>query len=227
MHRCATESPVHFYLPSTCIFSMLQVMNAGQAHTIVFKKIIEQQNSLPQFLRERPTALLCKRCLYVNETSNHFCTNCGYPVTESESDYKLFRLRSRQRADLLRQASSHIMRARIMLYVASIFFLASVGFVFSNNDNKYALTLGGFVLSALFFLLAKWSKLKPFTAMLTSFIVVLTFCTITIFGEFVTSFSTVQGLYSIVTGMIMIYFLLRAVQSAYKFDLLKEEMEVH
>lgn len=199
----------------------------GTAHTIVFNKTVERQNRQPHLSRSKTAVQLCRRCLYVNEMANHFCTNCGYPATENEGDFKLFRLRSRQRAELLSKAKSHIMQARIMLYVASGFFLASVGFIFSESANRYALTLAGLVLSALFFSLARWSKVKPFTAMLTSFIVVITFCTITILGEFVTSFSTVQGLYSIVTGMLMVYFLLKAVQAAYRFDLLKEEMEVH
>lgn len=203
------------------------MMNKARENINDFSRLFGQRRFDLHMRQRKTSALLCRHCVYVNEIKNHFCTNCGYPLLQEEGDFKLFRLRSKQRSDLLSQVNRHILRARVMLYVASAFFLASFGFLFSVNDRRYALTLAGVVLAALFFLLARWSTKKPFTAMLTSFIVVLTFCTITIFGEFLTSFSTVQGLYSIVCSMIMIYFLLRAVQAAYKGDLLKEEMEVH
>lgn len=203
------------------------MMNNAKENIIDFPKLAGKHRFNLHVSQKKASALLCRRCVFVNEISNHFCTNCGYPLQQEEGDFKLFRLRSKQRSDLLNQVNRHILYARVMLYVASVFFLASIGFLFSVNDKRYALTLGGVVLAALFFLLARWSMKKPFTAMLTSFIVVLTFCTITIFSEFLTSFSTVQGLYSIVCSMIMIYFLLKAVQAAYKRDLLTEEMEVH
>src|SRR5262245_2158745 len=76
----------------------------------------------------RPDAVICSRCMYVNSHSSHFCTNCGHPVQQNDADFKLYRLRSKQRIDLLKQMNTHIFRARLMLYVASAFFLASIGF---------------------------------------------------------------------------------------------------
>src|SRR6266498_4143522 len=101
-----------------------------------------------------------------------------------------------------------------------------ISFLFSDLDNRYLLVLASATFSGLFFLLARWSYSKPFTAIITGFIIVLTFSTISIFGEFVNAFTTVVGVYSILVTMILIYFLLRGVQGAYKVDLIKEEMEI-
>ena len=49
------------------------------------------------------------------------------------------------------KAKSHIMLGKNHAICGLRFFLASVGFIFSESANRYALTLAGLVLSALFF----------------------------------------------------------------------------
>ncbi len=203
---------------------MLQLMEKA---TTVFnvKEIIKLQKLQPFTVRSNIFNCICNRCRYVNSVTNNFCTNCGYPVKE-EGTTTLYHVRTKQRKEVLRKGEKDVQAARATLYALSVFFLVGISFLFSDLDNRYLLVLASATFSGLFFLLARWSYSKPFTAIITGFIIVLTFSTISIFGEFVNAFTTVVGVYSILVTMILIYFLLRGVQGAYKVDLIKEEMEI-
>lgn len=194
--------------------------------TNTFPAIDRQRKTLEPSVQSLDIPLcICKRCLYVNAADNNFCTNCGYPVKEKESS-ALYHVRMKQRKEVLRQGERAIQTARIVLYVLAIALLSGVGFLFGDLENRYFLALTAVVFSSLFFLLAYWSFTKPFTALITAFILVLTFSIISVFGEFVNAFTTVVGVYGIFISMVLIYFLLKGVQGAYKADLIKEEMEI-
>jgi hypothetical protein len=168
----------------------------------------------------------CPRCRYVNKLVNNFCTNCGYPIKEREEESALYHVRVKQRTEMLRRGEKAIQSARVILYILAIFLLTGIGFLFGELENRYFLVLSSAVFSMLFFLLAYWSYSKPFISITTAFILVLTFSIIAIFGEFINAFKTVVGVYSILISMIIIYFLLKGVQGAYKAELIKEEMEI-
>lgn len=128
---------------------------------------------------------------------------------------------------MLQQNQKAVQSARVLLYIIAGFFIAGIGFLFGNLDNRFFLTFLSLTSSILFFLLARWSLYKPFTALLTAFVIVLTFSTIAVFGEFTSTFTSVPGLYTIVICTVVSYFLLRGVQGAYKADLINEEMQVN
>jgi hypothetical protein len=200
---------------------MLQLMKAAPSN---IREIIKLHNLCPQ-AKHNIFHCTCRQCRYVNFVSNNFCTNCGYPIKE-EGTATLYHIRVKQRKELLRKTEKDVQVARIVLYVLSIFFLFGISFLFGDFKNRYFLALVSLTFSGLFFLLARWSYSKPFTAIITGFIIILTFSAVSIFGEFVSAFTTVIGVYSIFINMIVIYFLLRGVQGAYKSDLIKEEMEI-
>jgi hypothetical protein len=168
----------------------------------------------------------CGKCRYVNKVSNNFCTNCGYPVKEKEENSALYHVRVKQRAEILRKGEQTIQAARIVVYILAIFLFTGIGFLFGDLDSRYLLVLSSVVFSMLFFLLAYWSYTKPFIALTTALILVLTFSVIAIFGEFINAFKTVVGVYSILISMVIVYFLLKGVQGAYRAELIKEEMEI-
>jgi hypothetical protein len=189
------------------------------------EEIIKLHRLYPQVKHANIFHCTCRQCRYVNFLSNNFCTNCGYPVKE-EGTATLYHIRIKQRKESLRKTEQDVQMARIVLYILSIFFLFGVLFLFGHLDSRYLLSLVSVTFSGLFFMLARWSYSKPFTAIITGFIIILTFSAVSIFGEFVNAFTTVIGVYSIFINMILIYFLLRGVQGAYKYDLIKEEMEI-
>lgn len=183
-------------------------------------------NLLPKIKSPSIIYCTCSKCRYVNKTTNNFCTNCGYLVKEKEENSTLYHVRVKQRTDLLQKGEKAIQSARVVLYILAIFLLTGIGFLFGELDSRYFLVLCSVVFSMLFFLLAYWSYTKPFIALTTAFILVLTFSIIAIFGEFINAFKTVVGVYSILVSMIIIYFLLKGVQGAYRAELIKEEMEI-
>lgn len=189
------------------------------------KEIIKLRKLRPSVGSTNIIYCICSRCRYVNNATNNFCTNCGYPIKE-EGASTLYNVRIKQRKELLRKGEKDVQAARATLYILSVFFLIGVSFLFGNLDSRYLLALVSITFSGLFFLLARWSYTKPFIAIITGFIIILTFSAIAIFGQFVNAFSTVVGVYAIFISMILIYFLLRGAQGAYKVELIKEEMEI-
>jgi hypothetical protein len=200
-------------------------MEELEMQTIHFKSNVSLNQFLPTFKRPISLYCTCARCNYVNVSANNFCTNCGYPIKEKENA-ALYHVRFKQRKELLRKGENAIQTARVTIYILAALLLTGIGFFFSELPNSYILGIASIVFSFLFFILALWSYAKPFTSLVTAFILVLTSSTISIFGEFVNAFTSVVGVYSILMSMVLIYFLLKGVQGAYKVDLIKEEIEI-
>ena len=191
-----------------------------------FKKKITLQNILPLLAKVQIQNCACTKCKYINSTDNNFCTNCGQPLKE-EGTTTLYHLRNKHRSELLKKCEYTVQVARTILYFLSAVFFTGIAFLFGTLDNRFMLAFLFIILSALFLLLARWSISNSFTALITAFIIVLTFSTITVFDEFGNAFTTVGGLYSITISAVLIYFLLRSIQAAYKINLIKEETEIH
>lgn len=175
---------------------------------------------------QKPSAVSCGRCSYVNEAHNVFCTNCGYPIKHTPEVLSLYHIRDKNRHALLVQCNSIILIARWVLYVLAALCLTGVGFLFSPREDRLTLFIITFIMAIMFGVLGYWSSNKPFTALLVSFIVVITFSTISVFGSVIHAFTTTNGLYTILFSMVIIYFLLRGIQAAYRADLVNEELEI-
>jgi prepilin signal peptidase PulO-like enzyme (type II secretory pathway) len=168
----------------------------------------------------------CSRCFYINNIANNFCTNCGYPMGD-DTTITLYHIRLKQKKELLHKSEKAIQTARTILYLLAAICLTGVAILFSPLNNRYAIAILATILAAVFFTLAHYSLLKPFTALIGGFIIVLTLSTIAVFGEFTSAFTTVEGVYGIAASMLVIFFLLRGIQASYKADLLNEEMNIH
>ena len=169
---------------------------------------------------------ICGKCRYVNNVRYSFCTNCGWPIHETPELLSLYHFRAKHRKDLLQQFNRAIYQARIALYVIGALCTSGIGFLFNESKDGIVLFLLSIVMAALFILLGRWSRYKPFTALLISFVVVITFSTISVFGRLLEALTTINGLYTIMLTMIIVYYLLRGVQASYKADLVLEEMEI-
>lgn len=205
---------------------MLQSMKPTSVAIINGEKIKQVHNHLPHIKSGTVSGKCCSRCFYVNNTSNIFCTNCGYPFHSGES-ILLYQFRIKQRKELLQRSKRYVQVARILLYVIAAFCTVGIGFLFGELDNRFALVFIMLCASALFFLLARWSLSKPFTALLTGFVIIATFSTIAIFGELNSAFTSVRGVYTIAISALISWFLLRGVRGAYRADLINEEMNIN
>lgn len=169
---------------------------------------------------------ICDHCRYVNESHYQFCTNCGYPLLSHKQQKLLFNIRQKQRKDILKKSEEAITAARVTLYVLSAVCLTGIGFLFSSLYQKNGLALVFVTSSVLYAGLAKWSDKKPFTAFMVSFIIAITFSVIFIFGSLTEAFTTAKGLYQIIVTFIVLYFLLKGVQGAYRASLIEEESQI-
>ena len=194
------------------------------------EKIKQVHKHLPHIKPGNTSGSCCTKCFYINEPGNNFCTNCGYPLHKGET-LLLYQFRNKQRKELLRQSIYSVRIARALLYIIAAFFTVGIGFLFGNLDNRFFLVFLMLASSALFFLIARWSLSRPFTALLTGFVIIVTFSTIAVFGEFTNNIFTYEQLiYTIAVGSVSIlicFFLLRGVRGAYKADLINEEMHIN
>ncbi len=191
-----------------------------------FQKLHSIQNIEPRQKTGVVQNIICGRCCYINQAKNNFCTNCGYPQKDAGA-LMIYQLRTKHRTELLKKSEDAVKVARIILFLLGSIFLTGIGFLFSSYYNRFTLAIVFILLSVLFFSLAKWSMSKPFSALISGFVMVLCFSTITVFGEVVSAFTTVGGVYTIALSMLLIYFLLRGVQGAYKAGLINDEMMIY
>jgi len=209
---------------------MLQSMEPKSFAIINSEKIKQVHKHLPHIKPGNTSGSCCTKCFYINEPGNNFCTNCGYPLHKGET-LLLYQFRNKQRKELLRQSIYSVQVARVLLYIIAAFFTVGIGFLFGNLDNRFFLVFLMLASSALFFLIARWSLSRPFTALLTGFVIIVTFSTIAVFGEFTNNIFTYEQLiYTIAVGSVSIlicFFLLRGVRGAYKADLINEEMHIN
>jgi hypothetical protein len=81
------------------------------------------------------------------------------------------------------------------------------------------------IMSGLFFFLAFWSRSNPLSAMLTAFIILITFSAINIFDKLKESFTTTQGLIGMLLCLSLVFVVLKGVQGAYRVTLMKQELQ--
>jgi hypothetical protein len=206
---------------------MLQLMERSTFALIDFTKYVQAHKRLPKVKTSMSNNHTCNRCFYINEDANHFCTNCGYPQHHGDSEL-LYQFRIKQRNETLKKNAFFIQLGWILLFVlAALLFTAGIGLFFSGLNNRIFLSILMLISAVLFVMLAWWSFSKPFTALLTAFVIVLTFSTIAIFGYFADMFASVPGIYTLIFCAGILYFLFKGVQGAYKTDLINEEMHVN
>jgi len=187
---------------------------------------IQKINSLlPWVERKKPAAIICRHCHYINENEFSFCTNCGYPIRNTQL-VDAFNKRIQQRTNLLFKAETAVLVARIVLYVMASFLSMGIFFIFAESTGKYIIVMLALLLSGLFFFLAFWSRKNPFTALLTAFIILIAFSAVNIFGSLVRSFTTVEGMTGMLLCIALLFVVLKGVQGAYRINLIKEELRM-
>lgn len=74
--------------------------------------------------------------------------------------------------------------------------------------------------------MARWSIQKPFTALLISFLMLLTIFVIYAWGNVNDLISDVLVVYALVGQAVILYFLLQGVKAAYQAEVLEEEYKL-
>lgn len=181
---------------------------------------------LPFRAWERCSLVTCSNCNYVNELNNNYCTNCGYPMVINSDKLNLYNHRLQERQELLLKSEETIQFARNTLYIMATLCLLSVTVVLMEYRPQVLSAAILIVLSAIFIGLGRWSLIKPFTALLISFLIVVTFLAINTWAEFSNMFTTSYGLYLLLMQVVCFIFLMRGLQAAYRADIMEEEFKL-
>lgn len=180
---------------------------------------------LPELQQQKPLAVVCFHCAYINEIEFSFCINCGFPL-QNKLLTDAFNKRIQQRRNLLFKAENSVMISRMVLYIIASFLSIGVFFIFAESEGKYIIVLLALLLSGLFFSLAFWSRKNPFSALLAAFIILIAFSAINIFNSFAQSVPTLTGLTGMLICLALLFVILKGIHAAYRIILIKEELQV-
>jgi len=170
--------------------------------------------------------LTCGNCSFINRADNNFCTNCGYPIYPNKDRLTIYNFRLSTRKNMQKSCFTKITYARNTLYVLATCSMLGVFYLFSSAKEKMITGVVMVVLGILYAGLGRWSLKKPFTALLISLMVMLSFTAIQTWARFSSIFTTAGGVYLLIVQIILIYFLLQGVQGAFHADILEEEFKV-
>ena len=144
---------------------------------------LQKSKLLPLTTELNSYPVACCNCSFVNHKEYNFCTNCGYPIHPNKDRLALYNFRLEKRKNMQRICSVKIEHARNALYVLAACSMLGVFYVFSNVKQT---VITGFVMVLLGIIyagLGRWSLQKPFTALLISLIIMLTFAAINTWAE--------------------------------------------
>lgn len=187
---------------------------------------LQKSKLLPVATHENGFPLVCGNCNFVNHATYNFCTNCGYPVHSTEDRMALYGVRLENWKNMRRKCSVKVEHARNALYVLAACSMLGVFYVFSDVRRTMFTGFVMVLLGLVYFGLGKWSLQKPFTALLISLIILLTFAAINTWVELSSMFTTASGIYMLMIQVILIYFLLQGVKGAFRADILEEEFKL-
>ncbi|TDH20894.1 hypothetical protein EXU57_21115 [Segetibacter sp. 3557_3] len=168
----------------------------------------------------------CSNCSFVNRTTHNYCTNCGYPQAPVNDRLATYMYRLNLRKDLLRRSEETIQFARNTLYVLSAICVMALLFIATEKRVDRLTIVILLIVAGLFTGLGRWSLTRPFTALLVSFLVLLTFIAINTWAEFSRMFNTSYGVFSLVIQVVCFIFLMRGLQAAYRADIMEEEFKI-
>jgi len=181
---------------------------------------------LPVKLEVADVAMSCSNCGFINRHTNNFCTNCGYPVYPDKEKLAIYHYRLTQKKNLLKNCFLKVAYARNALYLLSICCMLGVFYLFSTWKETVIRGAIMVILGVIYAGLARWSLLKPFTSLLISLIIMLTFAAIFIWSEVTSVFTNSSGFFMLIIQIVLIYYLLQGVKGAFHADILEEEFKV-
>lgn len=195
--------------------------------TIDYTRLEKVHHILPKVLMYESEWTICNHCRHINESEWMYCTYCGYPMHKMDNAISLFHSRIREKHQMLLKSEKEISNGRIATYIMAAVFSTGLGVMFTEMPLRVVYAASAIVLSILFIILARWSKKNAFSALLTACIILITFSAIHIVNKITNQIFNYQGFYGISFYLLLLFFIIRGVQGAYKADLLREELQAN
>lgn len=167
----------------------------------------------------------CRNCKYVNRANYNYCTNCGFPIHPDQLNLALFNRRLQQKEQLKRQSLTKIAYARNALYLLAAFSMFGIVSIFSGYKAAVVKGFVMVVLGVIYAGLGRWSVRKPFTALLISLIIILSFVAINTWAEFTSKTVSSHGALLFALQLVLVYILLQGVKGAFHADILEEDVK--
>lgn len=184
--------------------------------------VIHKGPIVPAYYMQLSTPVICSNCGYINRAGYNFCTNCGHPVVLTSERLAQYKFKIFKRTQQLKKSHVTIKKARNTLYVMSLLILLGVGFIVPVYNQNFLRAAVLVLIAAIYFVLARWSASKAFTAFLIGFLMLLSFMAINTWAEFSRLFSSATGLYLLLVQMVFCYFLYQGVRAAFEADQIEE-----
>ncbi len=169
--------------------------------------------------------VLCRNCKYVNRANYNYCTNCGFPLHPDHINIALYNHRLIEKEKLKKQSLTKIAHARNALYILAAFSMFGIISIFSAYKQAVVKGFVMVVLGIIYAGLGRWSVQKPFTSLLISLILVLTFVAINTWAEFTSTTVSSNGAFLFVIQMVLVYILFEGVKGAFHADILEEDIK--
>jgi uncharacterized membrane protein len=129
----------------------------------------------------------CENCSSATLPGQAFCTSCGYPQNGTEDQKNRFRDSIRIKKVLVEESRKETKTARTIIFVfAAIYF--GLGLFHGFVADEFPVMIAELFVCLLFLILGAWSNKNPFGAILTAFMVYLTFQFVDVFFDPTTLF---------------------------------------
>ena len=184
--------------------------------------VVHKGPMVPGHTMQLNSPVICSNCGYINHAAYNFCTNCGHPLKLTSERLAQYKFKVFKRKQQLKKSQVAIKKARNTLYVMSLLILLGVGFIVPVYNQHFLRAAVLVLIAAIYFVLARWSASKAFTAFLIGFLMLLSFMAINTWAEFSRMVSSATGLYLLLVQMVLCYFLYQGVRAAFEADQIEE-----
>jgi hypothetical protein len=177
----------------------------------------QEESSFPPALTE------CPFCSEPIETADAFCIHCGFPVKGTEEEQQSYRTGRWVKEDELDEMKRRVRQAsNTMFGLAVLFFLAGLYYfsMLKLYQNPGAILLINWIVSSVYIGLGLWSRSQPAAAIISGLI----------FYAIVTVLTFIDNPSSLLSGIILKIFivilLINGMNSAYKAERIKKELQI-
>lgn len=125
-------------------------------------------------MMETAITIPCENCSGPTQAGQPFCPSCGFPQNGSEDQKNRFRDSVRIKKVLVAETQKETRTAKTIIFIfAGLYFCVALFHGFGNDD--FPTMIVELFVCLLFLILGAWSNKNPFGAILTAFIIYLTF----------------------------------------------------
>lgn len=174
---------------------------------------MDQAADLPE-----TSSILCPNCNTESPSTQKFCSSCSYPITGTLEERSQFAATIGKHKLNIKRAKEQISNAKMIIYLISgLTFLFGLILYFQTED--FVTLIVNICMCLLYLIMAAWADKNPFAAILTAFIIYVTFILVNAFIEPGTLFS------GLIMKIIVIGGFIKAIRSAQQAQEAIKELE--